>query len=141
MVSSGSRVKTADYDNDGDLDLFVGGRLVPRSYPLPANSYILRNDSNENGQVKFTDVTAQIAPDLIEAGLVTDAVWVDYDNDDKIDLVVVGEWMPLTFLKNTNGQFINKTVDYGLEKSSGWWYSIIADDFDKDGDMDFVAGN
>lgn len=141
MLSSGSRVKAADYDGDGDLDLFVGGRLVPQSYPLPAKSYILRNDSDKNNGLKFTDVTEAIAPDLLQAGLVTDAVWVDYDQDDKMDLVVTGEWMPITFLKNTGGKFVNKTEKYGLEKSTGWWYSIAAADFDQDGDIDLVAGN
>ena len=141
MLTSGSKVKAADYDNDGDQDLFVGGRIVPKSYPLPAKSYILRNEGLENGTVRFKDVTADIAPDLLEAGLVTDAVWVDFDQDDNLDLVVTGEWMPVTFLKNTGKGFANKTEDYGLEKFTGWWYSIAAEDFDRDGDMDFVAGN
>ncbi len=141
LTTSGSRVKAADFDNDGDLDLFVGGRIVPRTYPLPAKSYILRNDSQVDGEVKFTDVTEEIAPDLMEAGLVTDAVWVDYDKDGLQDLIVVGEWMPITFLKNVGGKYENKTEAYGFEKSTGWWYSILADDFDQDGDMDLVAGN
>ena len=141
MLTSGSQVKAADYDNDGDLDLFVGGRVVPKSYPLPARSYILRNEGLRNGEVRFEDVTAAIAPDLMEAGLVTDAVWVDFDQDEKLDLVVVGEWMPVTFLKNTGKKFSNRTEEYGLEKFAGWWYSIAAEDFDKDGDIDFVAGN
>ncbi|WP_346752186.1 VCBS repeat-containing protein [Splendidivirga corallicola] len=141
MPTSGSRVKSADYDNDGDLDLFIGGRIVPKSYPLPAKSYILRNDGLIDGEVKFTDVTRDIAPDLLEAGLVTDAVWVDYDQDTKLDLVVVGEWMPITFLKNDGKRFLNMTKEYDLEKSSGWWYSILAEDFDQDGDPDLVAGN
>jgi len=141
MLSSGSRVKPADYDNDGDMDLFVGGRLVPRSYPLPAKSYILRNDGSINGKIKFIDVTEEIAPDLLEAGLVTDAVWADYDLDNQLDLIVVGEWMPLTVLKNNEGVFSNETSTLDLENSTGWWYSIVAEDFDKDGDLDFVAGN
>lgn len=141
MLTSGSRVKAADFDKDGDLDLFVGGWIVPRSYPLPAKSYILRNEGLTADGLKFEDVTAEIAPDLVEAGLVTDAVWVDYDQDSALDLVIVGEWMPITFLKNSGGTFVNKTTDYGLEKSTGWWYSIIAEDFDQDGDMDLVAGN
>jgi hypothetical protein len=141
MYSSGSRVKAADYDGDGDMDLFVGGRLVPRSYPKPAKSYILRNDGLQNGTPKFIDVTEVIAPDLMQAGMVTDGVWTDFDQDGQKDLVVVGEWMPLTFLKNHNGTFENKTQEYGLSKTTGWWYSILAEDFDDDGDTDFVAGN
>lgn len=139
--TSGSRVKAGDYDGDGDLDLFVGGRIVPRSYPLPAKSYILKNEWKETGEVKFTDVTKEIAPALLEAGLVTDAVWVDYDLDQQLDLVVVGEWMPITFLQNKGNRFKNRTEAYGLGKSNGWWYSIVAEDFDQDGDPDLVAGN
>ena len=142
MATSGSRVKEADYDNDGDLDLFVGGRIVPKSYPLPARSYILRNDTPAgSGDAKFTDVTEEVAPDLMEAGLVTDAVWMDYDLDERLDLVVVGEWMPITFLKNTEYGFRNMTEAVGLEKTTGWWYSVTAEDFDNDGDKDLVAGN
>lgn len=138
---SGSRVKVADYDQDGDLDLFVGGRIVPRSYPLPAKSFIFKNEWKETGNLKFTDVTESLAPGLKEAGLVTDAAWVDFDNDKKMDLVLVGEWMPLTFLKNTGEGFVDQTLEYGLEKTTGWWYSLTTGDFDNDGDMDFVAGN
>lgn len=138
---SGSRVKAADYDGDGDLDLFVGGRIVPQSYPLPAKSFILKNEGVHNGLPKFTDVTEQIAPDLTKAGLVTDAVWIDFNKDEKLDLVITGEWMPITFLENTGTEFENVTKDYGLEKTTGWWYSITAEDFDNDGDEDLVVGN
>jgi len=141
MTGSGSRIRTADYDQDGDMDLFVGGRLVPQLYPTPAKSYLLKNELKETGNLSFTDVTESIAPDLLDIGLVTDALWMDYDKDDKMDLVVVGEWMPITVLKNNGKEFTNKTEALGLEKTSGWWYSIIADDFDKDGDLDLVAGN
>lgn len=141
MLSSGSRVKAADYDNDGDMDLFVGGRLIPRSYPLPAKSFILRNEGLINGEIKFKDVTEEIAPDLLKVGLVTDAVWADYDLDNQLDLIVVGEWMPITVLKNNGDVFSNETSSLDLENSTGWWYSIVAEDFDKDGDLDFVAGN
>ena len=141
IISSGSRVKHADYDNDGDLDLFVGCRIIPQSYPLPGKSYILKNEFKETGTLSFTDVTEDIAPDLLKAGLVTDAVWVDFNGDKSLDLVVVGEWMPITVLINDSGKFTNKTKAYNLEETTGWWYSIAADDFDNDGDIDLVAGN
>ncbi len=140
IFSSGSKVVPADYDDDGDMDLLIAGRHLPRNYPEPVTSFILRNDSNQSNIV-FTDVTHQIAPGLINIGMVTDAVWTDYNNDNALDIVLVGEWMPLTFFTNKKGQFINETKTYGIDKSTGWWSSIIADDFDKDGDIDFVAGN
>lgn len=141
IAGSGSRVRVADYDNDGDYDLFVGGRIVPKAYPLPAKSYILRNETLESTGVRFVDVTEEVAPELIEAGLVTDAIWLDFDNDERLDLVIVGEWMPITFLKNTKYGFNNVTDDYGFEKTTGWWYSIATADFDNDGDNDLIVGN
>ncbi len=140
ITASGSRVRPGDFDGDGDLDLFVGGRIVARSYPVPARSYILRNDS-QSGEAQFTDVTADVAPQLQEAGLVTDAVWTDFDNDERLDLVVVGEWMPITFLRNDGDEFSDETAALGLADQVGWWYSITAADFDNDGDEDLVAGN
>ena len=136
MLTSGSRVVAADYDSDGDLDLFVGGRLIPRQYPWPASSYLLKNN---NGV--FEDVTAEIAPDFQNMGMVTDAVWTDFNGDAVLDLVVVGEWMPISFYANENGTFKNVTPEIGFENTNGWWFSLINDDFDNDGDMDFVAGN
>ncbi|GJM29718.1 MAG: hypothetical protein DHS20C17_23530 [Cyclobacteriaceae bacterium] len=121
--------------------MFVGGRLVPRAYPRPANSHLLRNEGVQNGVPVFSDVSEELAPVLKELGMVTDAAWLDFDQDGLQDLVVVGEWMPITFLKNRNGIFEDNTEAYGLEKTTGWWYSIAADDFDQDGDMDLVAGN
>ncbi len=133
---SSSCITAADYDDDGDMDLFIGGRVVPGNYPLPAKSYLLRND---NG--KFTDVTATIAPELEMTGLVCAALWTDFDNDNKIDLVVTGEWMPVSFFRNTDGKFQNVTSATGLSQSNGWWNSIAGDDLDSDGDMDYVLGN
>lgn len=141
MLTSGGVVAPYDYDNDGDMDLFVGGRLVPENYPLPARSYILENKTRTNGGFYYEDVTAKIAPDIIKPGMVTSAIWTDFDNDGAIDLVITGEWMPLLFLKNENTKFVNKTDAYGLSKTTGWWNSIAAGDFDNDGDTDFIAGN
>jgi enediyne biosynthesis protein E4 len=137
MLTSGSRAVPFDYDDDGDIDLFVGGRQVPGGYPKPADSYLLEN---RNG--KFFDVTAEKAPDLKKCGMVTDAVWIDFDLDGDADLVLAGEWMPITILENRNGNFRKiENVDNGLEHSAGWWFSLAAHDFDGDGDEDLVAGN
>jgi hypothetical protein len=140
MPVSGSCVRAADVDGDGDQDLFVGGRLIPGQYPKNVSSFLLRNDS-KIGEVKFTDVTNELCPDLVEIGLVTDAVWADFTNDQVMDLIIVGEWMPVTFFKNENGKFIDVTDETGIEDKSGWWRSVAFGDFDNDGDVDFVAGN
>jgi hypothetical protein len=136
LYTSGSCVTAADYDKDGDLDLFVGGRIVPAKYPMPARSYILQNNGG-----KFSDITSKVAKELQQIGLVTAALWTDFDNDTQIDLVVTGEWMPVTFFKNTNGTFANVTSSAGIAHSNGWWNSLTSGDFDGDGDTDYVAGN
>lgn len=134
---SGSVAIPADFDQDGDLDLFVGGRMIPVKYPQPADSYLLRN---QNGI--FEDVTDQLAPGLRKLGMVTDALWSDYDVDGDLDLIVVGEWMPITIFNNVNGRFTKiENENNGLDSSGGWWWSIASDDFDCDGDPDFVVGN
>lgn len=137
---SGSCVVPGDYDNDGDIDLFIGGRVISGKYPFPAKSYLLENNTS-NGTVLYKDVTNKLCPQLDSLGLVTSAIWSDFDNDDKLDLIVVGEWMPVTFFKNTGTQFLNTTIDSELEELTGWWYSIEAGDFDNDGDDDFLVGN
>jgi hypothetical protein len=136
ITSSGSCVKAIDFDNDGDLDLFIGGRQVPGKYPFPARSYILENRT-VNGVVKFVDVTKEVAPDLLNAGMVTSAFCGDIDNDHWTDLVIAGEWMPICIYKNIHGKFNKTTID----GTKGWWFSIDGADFDKDGDIDLVAGN
>ncbi|MGK7391676.1 MAG: VCBS repeat-containing protein [Candidatus Cyclobacteriaceae bacterium M2_1C_046] len=138
--TSSSCVKAADFDKDGDLDLFVGGRVDPDKYPNPVTSSLLLNNS-ETGKPRFTDVSEKIAPALINAGLVCDALWTDFDNDGWIDLILAGEWMPVTFLKNKKGYFENQTSATGVENYVGWWNSISSGDFDSDGDMDYVVGN
>ncbi len=140
MLISGSRVQKFDYDKDGDLDLFVGGRLIPKNYPMPTSSYILENVSTK-GHPKFVNVTETIAPGLIDLGMVTDASWTDYDNDGWVDLIVVGEWMPITVFRNNRGSFENITDKLNLTDATGWWFSIEEGDFDQDGDIDFIVGN
>ncbi|WKN42809.1 VCBS repeat-containing protein [Tunicatimonas pelagia] len=136
FFTSGSCVAASDYDQDGDLDLFVGGRLIPQQYPLAASSYILEN---RNG--KFVDVTAEVAPVLQQFGLVTSVLWTDFNQDQQPDLLLSGEWMPLTFLENQHGTFSNVTDNTGLLNTSGWWSSLAQGDFDNDGDTDYLAGN
>jgi hypothetical protein len=133
---SGSRVVAADFDGDGDMDLFVGGRVVPWKYGVDPRSMLLRND----GHGHFTDVTDSVAPELAHVGMVTDAVWSDIDRDGKPDLVVVGEWMPIIVFHNAHGRLQRLTVK-GLEKSNGWWNRIVAGDFTGDGRTDFIVGN
>ena len=136
IYNSGSVVKPFDFDKDGDFDLFLGGRVKPGNYPFAPKSYLLKND-----QGRFVDVTPEIAPELSEIGMVTDALWSYIDQDDQIDLVVVGEWMPITFFLNKNGRYLpNKEMEF-YDKSSGWWFSIESTDFDADGDLDFIVGN
>lgn len=139
FLKSGSCVKAVDFDHDGDLDLSVGGRVEVNAYPKPVSSYVLRNDS-KNG-THFTDVTAQFAPDLQNIGLVCDALWTDYDNDGWQDLMLAGEWMPITILKNKQGKSLERIENQKLKTQVGFWNSIASGDFDNDGDMDYIAGN
>lgn len=136
IKESGSCVKPFDYDNDGDLDLFVGGRHTPWQYPVPATSRIL-----ENREGKFIDITNVKAKELFDIGMVTDAVWSDFDNDGLTDLILVGEWMPITAMRFDGEKFENVTSKLAMDNSKGWWYSIEANDIDNDGDVDLVAGN
>ena len=138
--SSGLEVSASDVDHDGDLDLFLGGRLIPKNYPYPANGYLLENIS-QNGIPKFKDVSAQRFPKLQEMGLVTASVWIDFDQDGWEDLIVVGEWMPIRFFKNKQGSFIEVTHEQLPIDSNGWWYAIEKGDFDHDGDQDIIVGN
>ena len=133
-------VRAIDYDKDGDLDLFVSGRVDPGNYPSPVSSFIFRNDS-KNGHVKFTDVTASVAPALKNIGLVCDALFTDFNNDGWPDLVLAGEWMPVTFLENDKGVFKNVTAAKEIGDKKGWWNSIAAGDFGNNGRIDYIVGN
>jgi len=138
--TSGSSVIGADYDHDGDLDLFVCGRVSPGDYPLAPQSFLLRNDS-KNGTCVFTNVITQSGISPATLGMVTSALWTDFDNDGWQDLVVVGEFMPIRFFKNRKGSFKEVTNETGLQNTGGWWNSIAGGDFDNDGDIDYVVGN
>jgi hypothetical protein len=135
--ASGSHVAAADYDGDGDVDLFVGGRVVPWKYGESPRSLLLQND----GRGRFTDVTERVAPELARVGMVTDAVWQDADGDGRADLVVVGEWMPIAVFRNAGGGRLARLEVPGLAQSDGWWNRIVAADVTGDGRVDFVVGN
>ncbi|CAN5383714.1 VCBS repeat-containing protein [soil metagenome] len=140
VTESGSTVIATDFDNDGYIDLFVGGRVTPRNYPTAPKSYILKNKSSSS-TIKFVDVTEEVAPDLLDLGMVTQASCIDVDGDDYQDLILIGEWMGITYLKNEKGTFVNYSESAGLSDSQGWWFGMVSGDFDKDGNQDFIMGN
>jgi hypothetical protein len=137
---SGGCVVAGDFDRDGDLDLFVGGRVIPGSYPLSPNSRLLRNDSTP-GAPLFTDVTDALAPGLRQSGLVTSALWSDADGDGWLDLLVCHEWGPVKFFRNTAGTLEDRTAESGTGKLLGWWNGITGRDIDGDSDIDYVVTN
>jgi len=137
MLTSKAAVRVGDFNGDGKPDLFVGGRLTPHNYPYPARSYILRNDGG-----RFTDVTQQVAPELVNpGGMITDAAWLDFDGDGRLDLVTAGEWMPLHFYRNDGKQLRDVTARTHLPRLRGLWYTLAAADIDHDGRPDLIAGN
>ncbi len=134
--SSGACVNACDFDKDGDLDIFRGGRVRSTEYPLSPESYLLQND----GKGHFKNIATSIK-ELSRCGMVTAALWTDYDNDSWMDLMLVGEFMPVCIYKNNQGKSFTKITPKGLEKSNGWWNSISGGDFDNDGDTDYILGN
>ena len=140
MLSSKQAIAVGDFDNDGDLDIFVGGRGVAGSFPLASKSYLLRNDS-KNGKIIFTDVTEASAPQLRQPGMVTAAVWADLNNDHYPELLIAGDWMPVMLFQNNKGKLEDVSQQAGLAGTNGMWSAITAADVDGDGDIDFILGN
>ena len=135
-TSSGSCIVPYDFDQDGDLDLFRGGQVVPHGYPQPPRSYLLVNDRGN-----YVDKTLELAPGLLKPGMVNTAIWADINGDKKAELIIAGEWMPIQIFDYTAGKFIDVSEKYQLENTEGWWNKLVADDLDGDGDMDIIAGN
>jgi len=137
IFENGSCVAVGDFNGDGRPDVFVGSRVVSRGYGLIPKSHLLRND----GSGRFTDVTLDLAPELSEAGMVTSSTWIDYDHDGKLDLIVVGEWMPVRVFHQENGKFVDRTREAGLSGTNGWWNTVQAVDLRGSGRQDLVLGN
>ena len=137
MMANGAVVAPEDFDGDGDVDLFVGSRAMAEDYGRTPPSYLLEND----GSGTFTDVTDSVAPELRNVGMVTDAEWTDVRGSDSPDLVVVGEWMPITVFEQQEDRLIDRTQAAGLSETTGWWSAVHAADLTGDGATDLIAGN
>ncbi|GAA4438688.1 VCBS repeat-containing protein [Pontibacter saemangeumensis] len=137
MFTSSSGARAADINGDGYMDLFLGGRVIPGRYPEIPRSYVLMND----GTGRFRDMTASVAPALQRVGMVADAAWHDLDGDKKPELVIVGEWMPVTVFSSANGKLRDVTNRYFKKRYSGWWNKLLIEDFNQDGKPDLMVGN
>jgi hypothetical protein len=140
MLSSKFAIATGDFNHDGRMDLFIGGRGIAGSFPLPSKSYLLRNDS-KNGVIKFTDVTDEVCPGLRLPGMVKAAVWSPLEDGQYPDLLIAGDWMPVRLFRNDKGKLTDVSAAAGLTHLNGMWSSITAADVDGDGKMDFILGN
>jgi len=136
FAAAGSVVAATDFDNDGDIDLFVGSRVVPGRYPFAPTNYFLINNEG-----KFSIQTQNIIPEAEEIGMITDAKWADIDSDGDADLIVTGEWMGIEIFLNSDGKLKLSKNYASLSSSKGWWNTIEIEDIDSDGDLDIIAGN
>ncbi len=141
IVSSGKVVVPMDFDQDGDMDLFVGGRVVPSNYPFAPESIILENLGGANDQMSFKKLDEQKIGELKNIGLITAAQWHDLNGDGNKQLVVTGEWMGILIFNYENGHFSNVSKKYGLANMTGWWSALEISDIDNDGDQDLIVGN
>jgi hypothetical protein len=137
ILSSSKALASGDIDNDGDVDLFIGGYVIPGKYPFASDCQLLINNDGIFGD----EIKTFFPHELINPGLITDAEFVDIDRDDDLDLVVSGEWMPIQIFENQEGKYFEPIKGNGLDKSNGWWKDIVASDIDSDGDIDIIAGN
>ncbi len=134
---SSSTVSASDFDRDGDADLFIGGRMRPMRYGVPASGHVFENDGHGN----FKDATLHIAPGLRDIGMITASQWSDVNNDGADDLLLVGDWMPIKLFINENGKLVDRSESAGFAKTNGWYHSIAIGDFNNDKKIDFVTGN
>ncbi|MEM6770844.1 MAG: FG-GAP-like repeat-containing protein, partial [Bacteroidota bacterium] len=141
ITAATGAIAPADYDGDGDLDLFIAGRNVPGEYPMPARSYLLRNDGGQDANVRYTDVTEAEASELLEAGMITAATWADLDADGSLELLLAGEWQPVRIFDVLDEGLRDQTKAFGLKSGVGWFQSLATADLDGDGDQDIIAGN